>query len=61
VGDWPASVRRALHKAAREADVADLEEILSRLPESPTTSAVKRLLDSYDYTTLIQTLNGFEA
>jgi signal transduction histidine kinase/CheY-like chemotaxis protein len=59
--DWPLSVREALCKAAREADVAELEVILSRLPPSPATDAVRRLLDGYDYTTLIQTLNGFGA
>ncbi len=58
---WPVSVRDALRKAAREADVSELEDILARIPESPATAAVRHLLDSYDYTTLIQTLNGFDA
>jgi signal transduction histidine kinase/DNA-binding NarL/FixJ family response regulator len=60
VGDWPPEVRDALRKAAREADVAELEDQLSRIPDSPAVQAVRRLLDAYDYSTLIQTLNGFD-
>ncbi|MFO7535617.1 MAG: response regulator [Kiritimatiellia bacterium] len=46
---WPAELRAALCKAARGADVAELEELLAGQRQSPAVDALRRLLAAYDY------------
>jgi CheY-like chemotaxis protein len=53
---WPSELRESLCKAAREADMAELDALLARLPETPATKAVRRLLDTYDYAALVAAL-----
>jgi uncharacterized protein (DUF1778 family) len=46
-----------MRKAAREADVAELDALLARLEKSPAVEAVQRLLDAYDYAALTAVLD----
>jgi signal transduction histidine kinase/CheY-like chemotaxis protein len=54
---WPAPFRAQMCKAAREADVAELDALLARLEKSPAVEAVQRLLDAYDYAALTAVLD----
>lgn len=61
VSKWPADLRAALCKAARGADVAELEDLLGRQEDSPAVDALHRLLDAYDYAALIAALSDSPA